>query len=85
LSWTLEQRLGGSGTCHILREAVVELSDCPDHAIVLADAGSDVCFAPVLRIGEAYEHPHNIERETFVEAYGLRSLRLRRASVAQPA
>jgi len=36
LSWTLEQRLGGSGTCRILREAVVELSDCPGHAIMLA-------------------------------------------------
>jgi alpha-methylacyl-CoA racemase len=47
--------------------------------------GSDVSFAPVLRIGEAYEHPHDIERETFVEAYGLRSLRLRRASVEHPA
>jgi len=41
LSWTLEERLGSGGTCRILREAVVELNECPDHAIVLADAGSE--------------------------------------------
>jgi transposase InsO family protein len=41
LSWTLEERLGSDGTCRILREAVVELNECPDHAIVLADAGSE--------------------------------------------
>ncbi|MFQ5503195.1 MAG: CaiB/BaiF CoA transferase family protein [Planctomycetota bacterium] len=34
--------------------------------------GSDVCFAPVLNMGEAIEHPHNVERETFVDAYGVR-------------
>ncbi len=27
LSWTLEERLGSGGTCHILREAVVQLKD----------------------------------------------------------
>lgn len=32
--------------------------------------GTDVCFAPVLTIGEAYEHPHNIARSTFVEVAG---------------
>jgi alpha-methylacyl-CoA racemase len=32
--------------------------------------GSDVCFAPVLTMGEAYEHPHNVARETFVEVAG---------------
>jgi alpha-methylacyl-CoA racemase len=34
--------------------------------------GSDVCFAPVLSIGEAYEHPHNVARRTFVEVAGVR-------------
>ncbi len=34
--------------------------------------GSDVCFAPVLSIGEAYEHPHNKERGTFVEVAGVK-------------
>ncbi len=33
--------------------------------------GSDVCFAPVLSFPEAYEHPHNRERRTFVEAGGV--------------
>ncbi|MFQ5515571.1 MAG: CaiB/BaiF CoA transferase family protein [Myxococcota bacterium] len=32
--------------------------------------GTEVCFAPVLNIGEAYEHPHNVARGTFVDAYG---------------
>ena len=40
LSWSLEERLGSGGTCRILREAVVQLNDCPRHAIVVADAGS---------------------------------------------
>jgi alpha-methylacyl-CoA racemase len=34
--------------------------------------GSDVCFAPVLTIPEAYEHPHNVERASFVEVAGIR-------------
>ncbi len=33
--------------------------------------GSDVCFAPVLTIPEAYEHPHNKLRKTFVEVAGV--------------
>ena len=28
--------------------------------------GTDVCFAPVMRLGEAHEHPHNIARGSFV-------------------
>ena len=32
--------------------------------------GTDVCFAPVLSMGEAYEHPHNLARGTFVEVAG---------------
>ncbi len=31
---------------------------------------TDVCFAPVLRMDEAARHPHNVERGTFVEAFG---------------
>ena len=34
--------------------------------------GSDVCFAPVLSMGEAYDHPHNRARDTFVEVDGVR-------------
>ena len=31
---------------------------------------TDVCFAPVLTMSEAAEHPHNVERETFIELGG---------------
>ena len=33
--------------------------------------GTDVCFAPVLSLGEAPGHPHNVARETFVEIEGV--------------
>ncbi len=33
--------------------------------------GSDVCFAPVLSMSEAPEHPHNKQRKTFVENDGV--------------
>jgi len=32
--------------------------------------GTDVCFAPVLSIDEAYAHPHNKERQTFIDIEG---------------
>jgi alpha-methylacyl-CoA racemase len=32
---------------------------------------TDVCFAPVLRMDEAAQHPHNVARGTFVEHGGL--------------
>jgi alpha-methylacyl-CoA racemase len=31
-------------------------------------SGTDVCFAPVYRFGEAHEHPHNVARDLFVSA-----------------
>ncbi len=34
--------------------------------------GKDACVAPVLTPEEAPDHPHNVERETFVEIDGLR-------------
>lgn len=33
--------------------------------------GSDVCYAPVLSLGEAPRHPHNVARKTFVEVGGV--------------
>jgi alpha-methylacyl-CoA racemase len=33
--------------------------------------GTDVCFAPVLGLGEAPAHPHNVHRKTFVELDGV--------------
>lgn len=32
--------------------------------------GSDICFAPVLTSEEAYVHPQNVHRETFVSHFG---------------
>jgi len=34
--------------------------------------GTDVCFAPVLTIGEAMEYPHNVAREAFIEVEGIK-------------
>lgn len=34
--------------------------------------GTDICFAPVLSLDEAPNHPHNRERKTFVEVDGVR-------------
>lgn len=31
---------------------------------------TDVCFAPILSLGEAPQHPHNVARETFVTVGG---------------
>ena len=33
--------------------------------------GTDVCFAPVLSIWEAPDHPHNRARETFIDVDGI--------------
>ncbi|HUQ12870.1 MAG TPA: CoA transferase, partial [Novosphingobium sp.] len=33
--------------------------------------GADICFAPVLSLGEAPHHPHNAARGTFVEEGGM--------------
>jgi alpha-methylacyl-CoA racemase len=32
---------------------------------------SDACFAPVLSMAEAFEHPHNVARGTFTEVAGV--------------
>jgi alpha-methylacyl-CoA racemase len=33
--------------------------------------GTDICFAPVLTMDEAAQHPHNVERGTFVDVAGV--------------
>ncbi len=33
--------------------------------------GTDICFAPVLTMDEAAQHPHNVERETFIDVAGI--------------
>jgi alpha-methylacyl-CoA racemase len=32
---------------------------------------TDVCFAPILTMSEAAHHPHNVERQTFVDIDGV--------------
>lgn len=34
--------------------------------------GTDICFAPVLDMEEAFHHPHNQARETIVEKFGVK-------------
>ena len=34
--------------------------------------GTDVCFAPVLSAAEAFDHPHNVARKSFVEIGGVK-------------
>jgi alpha-methylacyl-CoA racemase len=34
--------------------------------------GTDICFAPVLTFDEAFEHPHNRDRGSFVEVDGVK-------------
>jgi len=33
--------------------------------------GTDICYAPILNFEEARNHPHNVERNTFVERDGV--------------
>jgi len=33
--------------------------------------GTDVCFAPVLTMSQAAQHPHNVERKTFINIDGV--------------
>ncbi|MEQ1547724.1 MAG: CaiB/BaiF CoA-transferase family protein [Chakrabartia sp.] len=33
--------------------------------------GTDICFGPILSMAEALEHPHNVERGTFVKLDGM--------------
>jgi alpha-methylacyl-CoA racemase len=33
--------------------------------------GTDICFAPVLSMDEAAQHPHNVQRGTFVDVAGI--------------
>ena len=52
----------------VLKERIAELfkTRTRDEWCELME-GSDVCFAPVLTMGEAAVHPHNVARSTFVE------------------
>jgi alpha-methylacyl-CoA racemase len=68
-----------------LRDAQGDRSRWPDLRLAIAASirqhtraqwcerleGTDVCFAPVLSLGEAPTHPHNQFRKTFVEINGV--------------
>ena len=41
-----------------------------DHWCALMEA-TDVCFAPVLSLAEAPQHPHNVARRTFIDVGGV--------------
>jgi len=45
-------------------------SETRDHWCDLLE-GTDACYAPVLTMSEAYQHPHNKARDTFVEIDGV--------------
>jgi len=54
-----------------LKERLAELFRTrPRDEWCAAMEGSDICFAPVLTMSEAARHPHNVARDTFVEANG---------------
>ncbi len=53
------------------RFAAVIRTKTRDEWCVIMD-GSDVCFAPVLSLSEAADHPHNRARGNFVEIAGIR-------------
>ncbi|MFB4295088.1 CaiB/BaiF CoA transferase family protein [Actinomadura sp. NTSP31] len=63
---------GDEASWPILREelaAVFRTRTRDEWTALLADA--EGCFAPVLSPWEAPEHPHNAERGTFVESFGV--------------
>jgi len=49
--------------------AVIRTKTC-DEWCALMDA-TDVCFAPILTMEEAPNHPHNVARQTFVTVEGV--------------
>jgi alpha-methylacyl-CoA racemase len=51
------------------RLAALFLTKTRDEWIAFFD-GTEVCFAPVLPMSEARRHPHNVEREMFVDVGG---------------
>jgi alpha-methylacyl-CoA racemase len=52
------------------RMAAIFKAKTRDEWCALMD-GTDVCFAPVLSLGEAPAHPHNVHRGTFLELSGV--------------
>ncbi len=57
-------------TEHKMRLTELFLSKTRDEWCEIME-GSDVCFAPVLSMAEAPDHPHNAKRGTFIELEGV--------------
>jgi alpha-methylacyl-CoA racemase len=55
---------------HKLRLTELFLSKTRDEWCEIME-GTDICFAPVLSMAEAPEHPHNVKRGTFIELEGV--------------
>ncbi|KAF0184834.1 MAG: putative L-carnitine dehydratase [Hyphomonadaceae bacterium] len=49
--------------------AIFKQKTCEEWCSIME--GTDVCFAPVLSLAEATQHPHNLERETFIKVGGF--------------
>jgi alpha-methylacyl-CoA racemase len=47
----------------------MDATQWPELKVRIAEL-TDVCFAPVLTMSEAAQHPHNVERQTFIELGG---------------
>ena len=68
--------------CSVAAGGVVQVSrvrvfhkkcgEVADERIKVPLEGSDVCYAPVLPVSEAIDHPHHVARGTFVESGGLK-------------
>ena len=69
---TLCERLGISGADAESRDSLAALfrGRSRDEWCALLE-GTDACFAPVLSLAEAPDHPHNRERCTFIELDGV--------------
>ena len=66
-------RIGVTGTRwkeHKLRLTELFLSKSRDEWCEIME-GTDICFAPVLSMAEAPDHPHNAKRGTFIEIEGV--------------
>jgi alpha-methylacyl-CoA racemase len=56
-----------------MRESITRIisGHARDHWCALLE-GSDACFAPVLNLAEAADHPHARERAAFIDIVGVR-------------
>ena len=70
----LSEKLGlrlGQGDPALREEIAAAFASAPRAHWCRLLEGSDACFAPVLSLGEAPDHPHNRARGTFVAPGGL--------------